>query len=286
MNAALRCALPPPSPELSLPSSRSDSPAPESFDTNLCQGRWTQEQFDAMKARNVHTANTSVLAQMQFQIRAAENKMHGTRAQMMVCATMVDQLRASIKLHQQHIEQQQLLFAQQMELHQAHIAQHESAMSDMQAHMANLSMMEREQSAAVETTKRQAAAVMEAVTASAPPATPDDTDFADAPLMPAPEAAPMLVPIENGEAVPIHDKPVTEALTVLVASEDAAGQFADDEGENLRPRRRAGRSKRGGWRVRQAQERARANIEYEIERIFTTSHMQRALAVAEETSES
>ena len=213
MNAMPRCESP--LPELSLPSSRAESPAPEAPDANLHQGRWTQEQFDAIKARNVGDMNTSVFAQMNVQILAAEEKAHGTRAQTISCATMVDQMRKSIQLHHQHMELLQAQFAQQMAQHQAHIAQHEAAMSAMQAHMANLSMMEREQTSAAAMTKGQASAIMSAVAASAPPVTTDYLDPADAPLMPALDAAPCLVPIEHGEVTDVHEKPVVEALAVL-----------------------------------------------------------------------
>lgn len=273
--------------ELSLPSSRAESPAPEAPDANLHQGRWTQEQFDAIKARNVGDMNASVFAQMNVQILAAEEKAHGTRAQLMVGAAMVEKMRASIHLHHQHMELLQVQFAQQMAQHQAHIAQHEAAVSDMQAHMANLSMMAREQTSAATMTKSQASAIMSAVAASATPVTADYLDPADAPLMPAPDAAPCLIPIENGEAADVHEKPVAEALAVLAprarspasdtADEDAAGQADDDEG--ARPRRRATRSRRGGWRVKLAQARAleSASIGEEIERVWNTAHMQRAL---------
>ena len=142
----------------------------------------------------------------------------------------------------------------QMAQHQEYIARHETIMSDMQAHMANLSIMEREQTTAVALTKSQASAIMNAVAASATPTTVDYLDPADAPLMPAPDAAPCLVPIEHGEAADVHEKPVAEALAVLVprarspasdtADEGTAGHADDEEG--ARPRRRATRSRRGG----------------------------------------
>ena len=190
MNAPSRCASP--VLELSPPPSRAGSPVQEAPDANLNGYRWTREEFDAIKARNMGDQNASVFAQMNVQIRTAEQKAHGTRAQLMVCASMVDQTREAIQLHQQHIEQLQAQFAAQMAQHQAQIARHEAIMSDMQAHLANLSLMEREQTSIVTATKEQARDIMLAVAACATPRPRstldpvDPADLADAPLEPLP----------------------------------------------------------------------------------------------------
>lgn len=301
MNAPSRCASP--VLELSPPPSRAGSPVQEAPYANLQQHRWTREEFDVIKARNMGDMNTSVFAQMNAQIRAAEQKAHGTRAQLMVCASMVDQTREAIQLHQQHIEQLQAQFAAQMAQHQAQIARHEAIMSDMQAHMANLSLMEREQASVVAATKEQATAVMHAVAACATPdaATAyyldpvDPADPADAPLVPPPDAAPCLVPIENGETEDENEKPVAEALAMLAPRARSPASDATDEGA---PRalaaRRERRSKRGGRRVQEARARAAgkttdATIGDEIELNWNIAFTQGTLIAPytkEETSES
>ena len=297
MNAPSRCASP--VLELSPPPSRAGSPVQEAPDANLNGYRWTREEFDAIKARNMGDQNASVFAQMNVQIRTAEQKAHGTRAQLMVCASMVDQTREAIQLHQQHIEQLQAQFAAQMAQHQAQIARHEAIMSDMQAHMANLSLMEREQTSIVTATKEQARDIMLAVAACATPAAAtvdyldpvDPADPADAPLEPPPDAAPCLVPIENGETEDENEKPVAEALAMLAPRARSPASDTTDEG--AQPQRRERRSKRGGRRVQEARARAaaakEATIGDEIEQNWNIAFTQGALIAPytkEETSES